>query len=202
MTFLTHLEESTVQRFAEGALPAAERSAAEAHLEHCGHCRRRVSDLSRVAGALASVRSAALLPEPPADFAARVMARVALEPAFVPSALEAARDRGPSPVERFRARDALPALLAGVAAIVCGVALVTVGGGALPLAGEAARSVTTLAHAAGRLGLALTVLRAALPVLAAAAVASLVVLWPLLAKALTLPPRPARRAARIGSRGR
>ena len=173
MTFLTHLEDSTIQRLVEGALSPAEAAAAKTHIEACAPCRRRSGEISAVFTALTLPRT---LPEPPVDFLALVMARVDLDPSLLD--------------QRIRPRVAALAVAAGLATAVAGGALVALGGGADLPAAEIATGVTALL---GKAGLLATLAKAAVPVVVAASFASAIALAPFLVRAIRFgaPPRRA-----------
>ena len=205
MTFLTHLEDATIQRLVEGELAQqgasaqaegraasgklaqqgasaqadeAEANAAKRHNEDCARCRRRSREISALFTALAARRVA---PEPPADFLAAVMARVDREPGLV--------------VHPIRGRVVLRAVAAGLATAVAGGALVSAGGadGLLPGADVA----TTFTALVGNAGLLATVAKAAAPILAGAALASAAVLAPIFVRAIrAVRPAPSRATAR------
>lgn len=181
MTFLTHLDESTIHRLVEGALEEAAASAAKAHIDACARCRRRSAEISALFSALAAAPPA--LCEPPIDFLAAVMMRVDHEPGLL--------------VHRIRPRVVAGALASGLATALAGGALVVLGGGtgelvpALPLA-------TGLAALFARAGLITAAGKAAAPLFAASAFASAIVLAPLFLRALrAAQPAPARATVRF-----
>ncbi|HVO30248.1 MAG TPA: hypothetical protein VMV18_05915 [bacterium] len=180
MTFLTHLEDSTLQRFVSGDLVEAEASAARAHIEECSLCRRRASEVSQLFAVLAEP---APLPEPRADFLSLVMAQVEKEV--------------PAPVLVTRAA-LLRGLAAGTALVGAGGALVASNAHAVPLHSTAAWAASTLVDVVEHANLLVTVTRAGAPVLLAAAAASLVLFIPVVWKTVTsLQPKPARATARV-----
>lgn len=177
MTFIEHLDDATLQDLQDGLLEEAEATAARTHLTHCAPCARRAAEAEALFAALDAPPAGYV--EPPADFFAAVMARVDAEvmPRFAP--------------ER-RLRTALLALAGSAATAGAGAGLVWAGGG-VPIEGLGAGFATTLADLAARADLALTVARAGAPMLAAASVASLAVLTPLILKAMqSLQPKTAR----------
>ena len=177
MTFLTHLEDSTIQRLVEGALDEAEATAAKRHIEDCSRCRRRSGEVSAIFTALSAPFS---LPEPPADFLALVMARVDLEPGLV--------------VEPIRIRAVVTSVAAGAAMAVAGGLLVTSGGGAILPTAEIATGLATLLGKAGLLG---AIAKGGAPIAAAIAVATGAVLTPFLVRALrAVQPSPVRATLR------
>lgn len=180
MTFLTHLEESTIQRLVAGDLPDAEATVARTHLDDCALCRRRASEVSQLFALLAEPPEP--LPEPPIDFLAAVMARVEQE----------------TPAHVMVTRAALSRGIAGGAAVAgAGAVLMVLGGGHVPVHETAAWVGTTFADVASHAGLAVTVVKAGAPVIVAAAVASLSVVVPLFWKAISsLQPKPVRATAR------
>lgn len=179
MTFLTHLTDAQLQRFVSGDLVEVEATAARAHLDDCGQCRRRASEVSALFAVLAEPPR---LPEPPIDFLAAVMARVERE--------------APAPV-LFSRKVALAGFGAGSAVLAAGAALVVTGGAGAHVPAMASQLASTIAGIAGHAGLALTVLRAGAPVLGAAATASLAVLAPIFWKTISsLQPNAIRVTAR------
>lgn len=173
VTFLTHLEDVTIERLVEGLLDEAEASAAKSHLEDCARCRRRSGEVSAMFTALsrASVR-----PEPPVDFLAAVMRKVDREPGLV--------------VQPIRTRVVAGSLAAGLATAAAGAAMVWADGGpALPVA----EVVTGLTAVLARADLVGALAKAVAPLAAGAALASTAVLAPFFIRALrTVPSRAAR----------
>jgi predicted anti-sigma-YlaC factor YlaD len=182
MTFLTHLQDSTLQRLIGGELVDAEASAARAHLDECGPCRSRASEVSAIFTLLAQP---AVRPQPPIDFLAAVMAKIERE----------APARVAMPV--FSLRTTMGAVAAGVATLAGGIGLLVAGGAGGHVSGIAVQYATALTGVATHAGLALTVVKAGAPVLAAAAIASLAILTPIFLKTLqTIQPNAIRARAR------
>jgi len=71
-----------LEDYLAGALPATLQQRFESHLESCGKCKRKVQEMQEVTKLVASLRSTEPV-EPPAGFAARVLAAVPQR--FVPS---------------------------------------------------------------------------------------------------------------------
>ena len=178
MTFLTHLTDAQLQRLISGDLVEVEATAARSHLDDCGLCRRRASEVSALFAALAEPPR---LPEPPIDFLAAVMARVERE--------------APVPV-LVSQKVALAGVGAGTAMLLAGAVLVAGSGGA-QFPSFASHFASTLAEVAGHARIAFTVIHAGAPVLAAGAVASLAVLAPIFWKTLSsIQPTATRAPAR------
>lgn len=177
MTFLTHLEDSTIQRLVEGALDEAEANAAKSHIDDCSRCRRRSGEVSAIFTALSAPFS---LPEPPADFLALVMARVDLEPGLV--------------VEPIRTRAVIASVAAGAAMALAGAFLVTAGGGDILPTTELATGLATLLGKAGLLG---AIAKGGAPIAAAIALASAAALAPFFVRAVrAVQPAPVRATLR------
>ena len=83
----SHLPPWTLDALAEGELSHSERSLAQAHLEGCPHCQAQLDEMRAVAAALDALPRF----EPSGDFAAAVMARVAIRPVEAPAAAPARR---------------------------------------------------------------------------------------------------------------
>lgn len=71
-----HLSDRTIERLAEGALTAAERTSAEAHLEHCARCATELEGYRALFAALEGLPRFA----PAEGFADAVMVRVHVAP--------------------------------------------------------------------------------------------------------------------------
>jgi hypothetical protein len=164
MTFLTHLEETTIQRLVEGLLDDAEAAAAKQHIEDCGRCRRRTGEVSAIFTALSAPK---LLPEPPADFLSLVMSRVDSEPGLV--------------VQSIRPRTVAISVGAGAAAVAAGGAMLVSGGQAILPTAQLAEVLTTLLTKAD---LFATVAKASAPLVVGAGLASALVLAPFLVRAI------------------
>jgi hypothetical protein len=189
MTFLTHLEDSTIQKLVSGDLAEAEANAAHAHLDECAPCRRRASRMSSL---FAMLGDPPALPAPPIDFAAAVMARVDKE-GQAPAIKVAARSAAVAAAQTA----ALRAFAAGASTLLSGIGLAAAEGSSPHLPQMVAGFVTHAVSFATHSGVVLTVLKAGAPVLGAAASASLAALAPLIWKALSsLKPNTARAAAR------
>lgn len=173
MTFLTHLEDSTIQRLVEGALTEAEASAAKRHIEDCSRCRRRSGEISATFTALSAP---SFLPEPPADFLALVMSRVEREPGLV---------RQP-----IRPRVVIGVVAAGVATAAVGGLMIKAGGGDVVPVADIVTGVMAVAARAELLG---ALAKAFAPIAAGAALASTAVLAPFFIRALrSVQPKAAR----------
>lgn len=175
MTFLTHLEDVTIERLVEGLLDEAEANAAKRHLEDCSRCRRRSGEISALFTALS--RSAmSVRVEPPVDFFAAMMARVEREPGLV--------------VQPIRPRVVASAVAASIATAVAGGALIYTGGGeVVPVAEVVTGFASLLAHA----DLVGALAKAFAPIAAGAALASTAILAPFFVRAVrSVQPRHAR----------
>jgi anti-sigma factor RsiW len=67
-----HLDDALAQRFVDGDLPGEARDACRAHAAACGECRALVESYRALAASLDALE----VPDPGADFAAAVLARV------------------------------------------------------------------------------------------------------------------------------
>ena len=176
MTFLTHLDEATIQRLVEGLLPDAEASAAKTHIDHCAPCRRRSGEVSALITALSAEPA---LPAPPVDFMAAVMARVDREPGLLSEAI--------------RPRVVASAIAAGLAVAGTGALLVGGAESAIPAA-DIATAFTALV---GRASLVRAIVQAGAPLAAAVSLATLAALSPFIVKAIqSVQPRASRVAVR------
>lgn len=164
MTFLTHLEDATIQRLVEGSLSEAEASAAKRHIEDCARCRRSSGEVSALFTALSA---AASRPEPRADFLELVMSRVDREPGLV--------------LQPIRPRVVVGVVAAGVATAVAGGLMINAGGGEIVPVAELVTGFMSVAMHAGTLG---ALAKALAPIAGGAALASTVVLAPFFIRAL------------------
>lgn len=177
MTFLTHLEDSTIQRLVEGALDDAEANAAKRHIEDCSRCRRRSGEVSALFTALSTPFS---LPQPPVDFLALVMAQVDLEPGLV--------------IEPIRSRAVIAAVAGGLVTAVTGGVMIFAGGGEFLPTTEVATGLASLLGKAGLLG---AIAKGGAPIAAALALASAAVLAPFFIRAVRdVQPAPVRATLR------
>lgn len=198
MTFLTHPDEATLQDLLDGTLPAAEARATQTHLDHCASCGARAAGMKALFGALAT--PPADRAQPPVDLFARIMADVDAE---ILPAMAAARAASAAAVPATRRRAGFgvtaQALLGSAGFAAAGAALLRAGEGSLVPAGATSSFAAAFAGLATNLDIALTVVRAGAPVFAAAAVASLAALTPLVLKAMQSiesKPKPVRVLAR------
>ena len=96
-----HLDERTLNRFADGVLPERHRTHVRSHLHACETCRRHVQEIRVLSAALYSLPR----PRPPAELAGRIFPESA-GPATVPRLPDQARPkrrRKPRCLARLRA---------------------------------------------------------------------------------------------------
>lgn len=176
MTFLTHPQDGTIQRYVDGSLGEAESRTVRSHLGDCASCRARASDMSVLFAALAEPVAPV---EPPVSFFDSVMARV---------------DREILVLRPREHRLAIGArALAGSAAVCAGgAALAWANGAGVPIPSMPAELVTGAAHVFNHFGVFAAVLKAAAPIFAGAMVASLALVTPFFLRAMSSIQRPVR----------